>query len=182
MSLEHGILGLLNYGKMSGYDIAKAFDSSLKFFWHAQNSHIYLELKKLEKKGYISGETVIQSDRPNKRLFHITEEGRSFFLEWLAEGNGMESIQFKSTFLMKVFFGGNLAPEQSANMLKEFRQNCISYLEHMSEIPSSINLYGANKEPYQSLYWKMTADFGYSFIKTCIDWAESCIRTLEDLK
>lgn len=69
MSLSFGILGFLNYGPMSGYDIVKAFESSLQFFWHAQNSHIYLELKKLEKQGYICGEIVIQSDRPNKGFF-----------------------------------------------------------------------------------------------------------------
>lgn len=182
MSLEYGILGFLNYGKMSGYDIAKAFDSSLKFFWHAQNSHIYLELKKLEKKGYISGEVVIQSDRPNKRLFRITEKGREAFLGWLAEENGVETVQFKSAFMMKVFFGGNLSPDQSICMLKEFRQNCIDYLKRMSEIPGSIASYGANKESYQSLYWEMTMEFGYSFIRTCIDWAESCIHKLEELK
>lgn len=82
MSLGFGILGFLNYGPMSGYDLVKAFESSLQFFWHAQSSHIYLELKKREKKGYICGETVIQSDRPNKRLFSITETGKKAFMYW----------------------------------------------------------------------------------------------------
>ena len=30
--LKHGILGLLNYGDMTGYEIREAFESSLKFF------------------------------------------------------------------------------------------------------------------------------------------------------
>ncbi len=51
MSLGFGILGFLNYAPMSGYDLAKAFESSLQFFWHAQKNYIYLELKKLEQKG-----------------------------------------------------------------------------------------------------------------------------------
>lgn len=181
MSLGYGILGFLNYGRMSGYDIVKAFDSSLKFFWHAQNSHIYLELKKLEKKGYISGETVVQNDRPNKRLFTITDEGRKAFMDWLAEDVGKESVQFKSAFMMKVFFGGSLPPAQGIEILKSFRKDCMDYLESMSAIPDSISAYGANKESCQSLYWAMTADFGYSFINTCIDWAGRCIEKLEKL-
>lgn len=32
MSLGFGILGFLNYGPMSGYDLVKAFESSLQFF------------------------------------------------------------------------------------------------------------------------------------------------------
>ena len=52
MSLAHGVLGFLNYGSMSGYDLAKAFSSSVQFFWNAQNSQIYLVLNKLEKQGF----------------------------------------------------------------------------------------------------------------------------------
>lgn len=77
MSLAFGILGFLNYGSMSGYDLVKAFESSLQFFWHAQNSHIYLELKKMEKKGYICGETVIQSDRPKRYFLLLSQEKKS---------------------------------------------------------------------------------------------------------
>lgn len=32
--------------------------------------------KKLEKKEYICGKTIIQSDRPNKKIFSITETGK----------------------------------------------------------------------------------------------------------
>lgn len=181
MSLAYGILGFLNYAPMSGYDLVKAFNSSLKFFWHAQNSHIYLELKKLEKKGYICGKTVIQPERPNKKIFSITETGKKEFMKWLAEGAGGNAAQFKSAFLMKVFFGGNMPPAQSIDMLGKFKTDCGAFLEEMGAAPGSIEYYGHNKENYQTLYWQFTADFGYSFIKTCIEWAERCIVALEAL-
>lgn len=179
MSLAFGILGFLNYGPMSGYDIVKAFESSLQFFWHAQNSHIYLELKKLEKQGYISGETVIQSDRPNKRIFSITETGKKEFMNWLAKGAGEDATHFKSAFLMKVFFSGNMPPERSADMLRKFKADCEAYLNKMGAAPESIESYGSNKAAYQTMYWQFTVDFGYRFIKTCIDWAGQCIQKLE---
>lgn len=181
MSLAYGILGFLNYAPMSGYDLVKAFDSSLQFFWHAQNSHIYLELKKLEKKGYICGETVIQSERPNKRIFSITETGKKEFMDWLAEGAGEDAAQFKSAFLMKVFFGGNMSPAQSIDMLGKFKADCEVFLEKMESTPESVEHYGRNKENYQTLYWQFTVDFGYSFIKTCVEWAGRCIAALETL-
>lgn len=182
MSLSFGILGLLNYGPMSGYDISKAFESSLRFFWHAQNSHIYLELKKLEKKGYISGETVIQTDRPNKKIFSITETGKKEFMNWLVEGAGEDATHFKSAFLMKVFFGGNMPPAQSAAMLRKFKEDCETYLEKMGSTPESIENYGSNKENYQTIYWQFTVDFGYGFIKNCIEWADRCIQKLESIE
>lgn len=179
MSLSFGILGFLNYGPMSGYDLIKAFESSLQFFWHAQSSHIYLELKKLEKKGYIAGETIIQSDRPNKKIFSITETGKQAFMNWLAEGAGENATQFKSAFLMKVFFSGNMPPAQSAAMLKNFKTDCETYLQKMGSTSESIENYGSNKETYQTLYWQFTVDFGYGFIKSCIEWADRCIQKLD---
>lgn len=181
MSLAFGILGFLNYGPMSGYELVKAFESSLQFFWHAQNSHIYLELKKLEKKGYISGETVIQSDRPNKKIFSLTEAGKTAFMDWLAEGPGEDATHFKSAFMMKVFFGGNMPPAQSAGVLRKFKENCEAYLEEMGSVPGNIEHYGSNKELYQTMHWQFTVDFGCCFIKTCIEWSERCIKKLEHI-
>lgn len=48
--LKHGVLGLLNYADMTGYEIREIFNKSLNFFWQAQSSQIYRELRTLEKK------------------------------------------------------------------------------------------------------------------------------------
>ena len=74
--LKHGILGLLNYGDMSGYEIREAFKNSLNYFWTAQTSQIYRELCVLEKKGWITKQTVEQIGKPNKNICSITDEGR----------------------------------------------------------------------------------------------------------
>lgn len=47
MSLSHGLLGLLNYTDMTGYDLAKTFQDSLCYFWQAQTSQVYRELNKM---------------------------------------------------------------------------------------------------------------------------------------
>lgn len=182
MSLGYGILGFLNYKPMTGYDLAKAFGESLNFFWHAQNSHIYLELKKLEKKGYISGKTVIQSDKPNKRVFSITDSGRTAFLDWLSQGSGTDDTHFKNVFLMKVFFSGNQPVSQSIAMLRQYKENCEAYLQQMRTIPGNIESYGEDMDTYQTLFWQFTADYGYRFIKNCMEWAEQCMERLEDLR
>ena len=181
MSLAFGILGFLNYEPMSGYDLVKAFDSSLQFFWHVQKSHIYLELKKLEKEGYICGETVIQSDRPNKKVFSITEAGKKEFMNWLAEGADENTTHFKNAFLMKVFFSGNMSPAQSVEILKKYKADREEYLKSMRSTPESIEEYGSDMETYQTMYWQFTVDYGYSFIKNCIEWSERCIKKLESI-
>ena len=85
--LKHGILGLLNYGDMTGYEIREIFNKSLDFFWQAQSSQIYRELRTLEKNGWITIATVEQSERPNKNVGSITEYGRTELLSWLSTQN-----------------------------------------------------------------------------------------------
>ena len=53
MALKQGLLGLLNYGEMTGYELAKVFNDSLSFFWQAQTSQIYRELNQLEAEGLL---------------------------------------------------------------------------------------------------------------------------------
>nr|WP_286130997.1 PadR family transcriptional regulator [Clostridium sp. 12(A)] len=104
MSLSHSILGFLSYGSMTGYELAKAFSSSIRFFWYAQASHIYLELNKLEKKEFVTCEIIVQTDKPSKKLYTITEEGKREFLSWLSKENNEFNKGSKNAFLMKVFF------------------------------------------------------------------------------
>ncbi|MDE7252270.1 MAG: PadR family transcriptional regulator, partial [Acetatifactor sp.] len=51
--LKHGILGLINYREMTGYEIMRTFRDSLNFFWEVQTSQIYRELQTLESKGWV---------------------------------------------------------------------------------------------------------------------------------
>ena len=48
MGLQHGILGFLNYGPCSGYELTKAIHSWLHFFLPAGISQIYHTLYILE--------------------------------------------------------------------------------------------------------------------------------------
>ena len=72
MSLKHGILGFLRYGEMTGYDLSKAFEASIDNFWHASTSQIYRELRMLEEDHLVESERIQQTEKPNKKLYHIT--------------------------------------------------------------------------------------------------------------
>ncbi|MGL6120793.1 MAG: PadR family transcriptional regulator, partial [Fusobacteriaceae bacterium] len=117
MSLKHGLLGLLNYGEMTGYELDKIFKDSLNFFWQAQMSQIYKELTLMEKKGWLTSEIIIQTDKPNKKKYSITEAGKSEFKNWLISYDIKSELEVKSPFLMRLFFSGDLPKEKVIKML-----------------------------------------------------------------
>ena len=182
MSLQHGVLGFLNYSSMSGYDLAKAFSSSVQFFWNAQNSQIYLVLDKLEKQGFVTHKLIVQIDKPSKKLYSITEAGRTEFLRWLSEPNENIISELKSVILMKVFFSSNRTTAENIEMFKAIINDCRLVLNSMNSIPDSIQRYSEGLSDEAPLYWQFDADFGYSYIKMCIEWAENCIGKLEAMK
>ncbi|MGP3683741.1 PadR family transcriptional regulator [Streptomyces sp. IBSNAI002] len=84
MALRHAVLAALLDGEYSGYQLAKVFDVSVANFWPAVPQQLYAELAKLEKEGLVAGRQVVQENRPNKRLFHVTDAGRAALEEFAA--------------------------------------------------------------------------------------------------
>ena len=135
---------------------------------------------RLEKKGFATHERIIQNGKPNKKLYSITDAGRKEFIRWLADGSENTTNDFKSAFLMKVFFSGNITPVQSLTILKNFAADCRLFLDSMHTIPGSIKQYSREVSPYEALHWQFTADFGYSYVRMCMEWAERCMHQLEE--
>ncbi|EDV5156957.1 PadR family transcriptional regulator, partial [Salmonella enterica subsp. enterica] len=58
MSLRYALLALLTARPMTGYDLAKSFHVSVGHVWHAPDSQIYPELKRMLADGLVEGESV----------------------------------------------------------------------------------------------------------------------------
>jgi DNA-binding PadR family transcriptional regulator len=76
------LLGVLSLGPAHGYDLCAELRDSLGEIWTLRASHIYALLAGLEKDGLVSHERIDQENRPAKKVFHITPEGRRLFSAW----------------------------------------------------------------------------------------------------
>ncbi len=85
MALAEAILVCLTERPMTGYELAKLFDSSVGFFWRAGHQQIYRELQQLRADRLVSSEEVIQSGRPNKTIYTITDAGLDRIQIWSRE-------------------------------------------------------------------------------------------------
>ncbi len=83
MSLRNALLSLLTVEPMTGYDLYKVFETSVGHVWHAPDSQIYPELKRMEAEGLITGQDVPWGPRGKKRQYAITEEGVAEFKAWM---------------------------------------------------------------------------------------------------
>src|SRR5690348_6743093 len=84
-TLGYALLGLLARRPLWGYDLARRMKVPIGYFWHASHSQIYPELAALEADGLVTHEIVQQRDRPDKKLYSITEAGREVLRRWVSE-------------------------------------------------------------------------------------------------
>jgi len=141
MSLKYGLLGLLNYHDMTGYDLNKAFKTSAHSFWRAQTSQIYRELNAMEKEGWLTSQIKIQTDKPNKRIYSITKEGKDALLDWLSEDRTDENQCLQSSFIMQVFFAGERTLEENLKMIQSYRAACLRKLKELDAANHDIVFY-----------------------------------------
>lgn len=83
MALTHAILTALLDDDFTGYELAKKFDVSLGFFWRASHQQIYQSLKRLSSDGLIDAREVIQTGKPDKRIYSLKELGRQHLDSWV---------------------------------------------------------------------------------------------------
>lgn len=175
--LKHGILGLLAYGDMSGYEIKRVFEDSLNYFWGAQTSQIYRELGLLERQGWIRRQMVPQSGRPDKNLCSITSEGRAELNRWLAEP-AVDQEPHNGT-LMKTFFMGRLPRQRSRAFFQALRDQYQLELNRLARVDESFDRYRSVASEQDALFWAMTLDYGRRNLQLSLEWAENCLRLLE---
>src|SRR6478735_775489 len=99
------VLGLLGVKPMSGYDIKRVVDRSIRHFWAASYGQIYPELKRLEEAGWIAGDDEPRGGRA-RRVYRITDPGTEALRGWLA---GRETrIEMRDESLLRLFFADTL--------------------------------------------------------------------------
>ncbi|MBL0386018.1 PadR family transcriptional regulator [Tumebacillus sp. ITR2] len=179
MALRYAVLGLLSKEPLTGYDLAQKFQTNISHFWNAHHTQIYRELQKLEKEALVSYHLVEQHDRPDKKVYSLTDDGLRELLGWMAEAPKPPSMKNENLLRVSLF---HLIPSQQAiQYLEASRESHVQILEAMKkwgtqhlgspELPPSRDLIGET----------LTLDFGMRFIQTWIDWCDQAIRMFRSL-
>lgn len=93
MSLAHALMTSLLERASSGYELARRFDKSIGFFWHATHQQIYRELARMEKSGWIASETAPDGGRTRKKLYRVLPAGQAELMRWAQEPAPMVELR-----------------------------------------------------------------------------------------
>jgi len=177
MSLKHGLLGFLSEQEMSGYDLEKLFSSSIGFFWNAKISQIYRDLHAMESLGWVQSNDILQTDRPNKKIFRITDSGHKELENWLVNYNIKNDFEIRLGILMRMYFAAKIPKEKTIMLLKQFRMDCHKAIESLRNADEQLNC--CNAESMEMLYTKTTLSYGKKYYAMQVEWCTEIIDKLQ---
>jgi PadR family transcriptional regulator, regulatory protein AphA len=166
---EAAVLGLLAYGESSGYDLKRAVDRSVGYFWGPAKSRIYTVLPRLVELGYATRRDVVQRDRPNKQVYRITRAGRAAIREWLSEPSG--PTPDRNPLLLKVFFGDQADPGTVLEHVRDRRAQAEQLKRELDELDRAA-------EGDADTYPAFTRVYGREWAEAMIRWANHVEREL----
>lgn len=179
--LKYALLGFLNYQPYTGYELKQTMDVSTANFWHAKQSQIYMTLKKLEAEALVTSEVEPQEGRPNRRVYTITQVGRSDLQNWLSKP--ITKLEpHKETMLLQLFFSARQDKETLLTQLRLLRDLHQQQAEHYrTETKSVVEHFAANTGlTNDALLWDATRRFGEQFEVMNVHWLDETIALIEE--
>ena len=103
--MRNALLALLAQASGHGYDLKVRLEGGFGAAWPAVNiGQVYSTLGRLERDGLVSSEAVAQENRPEKRVYAITETGRDVLRQWLT--SPAEVPRLTDDIFMKLLLAG----------------------------------------------------------------------------
>ena len=95
------LLALLAGGPAHGYELKQAMEQQFGAVLPPLNAgQIYTTLSRLERDGLVDDDAVAQNGRPNKRVYRLTDKGKSELAGWVADST--PQTRLKDDFFIKL--------------------------------------------------------------------------------
>lgn len=135
MDVKTVCLGMLSDGPATGYDLKKQFASSFAHFFAAGFGSIYPALSSLAEQGLVSCERVPQEGKPDRKVYEITDAGKTFLGQALQDPAPGHKV--RSEFLAAMCFCHLMNREQCDAIVEHRLQDLEQKLNTLHQVESN---------------------------------------------
>jgi DNA-binding PadR family transcriptional regulator len=161
------ILGMIAFGKRTGYDIKQFVDKTARHFMAASYGQIYPELKRLEQGGLLVSTEVPTGGRARTE-YELTDAGLQSLRDWLAQ-DAEPLYELRDEGMLKLFFSDN-SPERLLANLKLMRERNERKLTQLQALEEE-----ACRGPEGA---RLTLELGIGMTQWQVDWCLAKEREL----
>lgn len=172
--MDYVLLGLLSHEPMTGYEIKKRLDTSLRFFWGGSYGSIYPTLNQLEREGRVTKQDTSSNGR-EKITYSITDDGISALKEWLKKPAEKDELRYET--LLKLFFGNENGFDGAKEHIDRFEERCKSELLILNMFAESL-LPHLKDDTHKHYY--LTVRFGIRTYEAYMEWCKEARTLIEE--
>ena len=155
-------------GERSGYDLLKLASTAIAHVWSPAKTHLYAVLPRLERHGLARSRSVAQTNKPHKRVYALTHDGRRAVHAWLHEVVPGDA----QLFYLKAFVGGLIDPETLVAHYEQFARDQQARLGELRAIEPT------NTRRGHDYYHYFLLRLGIERAEHSVRWAEDAVRAL----
>jgi DNA-binding PadR family transcriptional regulator len=176
MALGDAILVCLTERPMTGYELAKTFDSSIGFFWKAEHQQIYRELTRLRDKGHVQACEVVQSGKPNKLVYTLASEGKAALRHWAARPSSAPSIKDDMLVRLCALDAIDMEPMRADLMARlEYHRDRLARYERVL-----VKRFPHGAQTLADVGKLLALRLGLRHERAVVEWCEESLDTLSD--
>ena len=162
MNVRTLCLAILYFGDSTGYEIKKlSMEGKYSHFVDASFGSIYPALARLESDGMVTCREETQHGKPPRKVYSITKEGRSAFVDALVEPPAPDV--FRSEFLLVAMCAEILPPQVVRQAIDTRVLQLQAEIEHLKQI--------AGEASHEGSGWAVS--YGLKCLGTSLDHLQS---------
>ncbi|MFD0681486.1 MULTISPECIES: PadR family transcriptional regulator [unclassified Paenibacillus] len=136
-TLSYGLLAMLTGGSRTGYELMQ----QIQPLWRAKHSQIYPLLAKLEQSGYVRFVSVAQKEKPDKKIYSITEQGIAQLRQWIPNTTS-EPVK-RDELLLKAYCVSLTDPSAAKSLIQArialFESKLEKYSQMLAELKKELD-------------------------------------------
>jgi len=163
------LLALLAKEPAHGYELRQALEQTFGQAYPAPNiGQVYVTLQRLAHDGFVRSENVVQSNRPNKRVYELTQAGREALANWVAEPS--DAAHVRDQFFMKLALAPLAGAADRMTLINKQRRHYLNLMRGLSSL--------ATRSDPGNRIARLLIEGAMLHLQADLDWLERCQEEL----
>lgn len=167
MSVRNAILGLLSEGPLHGYELRAAYENDLVPRSKLNAGQVYTTLDRLHRDGLVQPTVVGQDQKPDKKVFALTDTGHRELDAWLSAASPLDLDLRNQTFI-KLMLAERLPDRDPLAVIKTERRAAFARLHEATQARAKAD---ADDTP---LSISLLLDLAVLKLESLLTWLDHC--------